>query len=314
MQRSDEEDPVTRIGNPEPTLEVWANDWFKEFDDRSWQMTVPSNGVAPPYATPTSGWPAGPQTWETKNTGAMSRMGIVLEEVTPPHVTPQGVAPQYAPPIENTGELSGRDILLKEFPSSHVNPHGVATPYAPQTGEIARAVQLSVAATAVRTFLLSNTSIDGDLIDDIIQKGGVRDLADLKHLKEEDFTDPAHSIIFPRVIPRVQARLLIQESIPKLFPPTSHVRIDLVSSHAAMIHERHALVNAEHVPHGLSPLSHAHGTSTDPTGVSPTMSRGGIQALSPTMPEPQQQIFPAAIIFPRDKVPVRLADCLRLQK
>ena len=97
MQRSDEEDPVTRIGNPEPTLEVWANNWFKEFDDRSWQMTVPSNGVAPPYATPTAGWPAGPKTWETKNTGAMSRMGIVLEEVTPPHVTPQGVAPQYCP-------------------------------------------------------------------------------------------------------------------------------------------------------------------------------------------------------------------------
>ena len=255
-------------------------------------MTVPSNGVAPPYATPTSGWPAGPQTWETKNTGAMSRMGIVLEEVTPPHVTPQGVAPQYAPPIENTGELSGRDILLKEFPSSHVNPHGVATPYAPQTGDIARAVQLSVAATAVRTFLLSNTSIDGDLIDDIIQKGGVRDLADFKHLKEEDFTDPAHSIIFPRVIPRVQARLLIQESIPKLFPPTSHVRIDLVSSHAAMIHERHALVNDEHVPHGLSPLSHAHGTSTDPPGVSPTMSRGGTQALSPTEPQQQQSSTP----------------------
>ena len=253
MQRSDEDDPVKRIENMEPTLDVWADEWMKEVAPNMHHVTshghVTSNGVALTSATPNLGWPGGPQIWDAKNTGAMSGMDIFMQGFTPPHVIPNGVAPQYAPP----------------------------------TGDLSRDVQLRVDVNAVRAFLLSNTGIDGDLIDDIIQKGGVRKLAALKHLKEEDLTDPVLSIISPRVIPAVEARLLIKESIPKLFSHPAHVRIDLLSSPGDMIHDCHARVNAEHViPHGLTPISHAPGLCTDSPGVSPTMSRGGLQAPSPT--------------------------------
>ena len=146
MQRSDEDDPVKRIENMEPTLDVWADEWMQEVAPNLHHVT--SNGVAPKYATPNLGWPAGPQIWDAKNTGAMSGMDILMQGFTPPHVIPNGVAPQYAPP----------------------------------TGDLSRDVQLRVDVNAVRAFLLSNTGIDGDLIDDIIQKGGVRKLAALKHL------------------------------------------------------------------------------------------------------------------------------------
>ena len=205
------------------------------------------------------------------------------------YVTSNGAAPTCATPNEPT--LDGWADLMHGYTPTCVTSHGTAPTCALQkTGDLSRAVKLSVDANAVRTFLLSHTRIDGDLIDEIIQTGGVRDLADFQHLKEEDFTDPVHSIIFPRVIPRAQARLLFKESIPKLFSPLTHVRIDLLSSPADLPHDRHALVNAEHViPHGLFPPRYAHGPLTDPTGVSPTMSRGGLQALSPTrLPAPQQ--------------------------
>ena len=259
MQRSDEADPVKLIENMEPTLDVWADVWMQEVAPTH----VTSNGVAPTYATPNLGRPVWPQIRDTKTTGEMSGMDIgvladFMQGFTPTHVTSNGVAPTYATP----------------------------------NGVFSRAVQLSVDAKAVRDFMFSQTKIDGDLIDEMIQKGGVSDLAALKYLTEEDLTDPVRSIIFPRVIPVLQARLLIKESIPKLFSPPTHVRIDLLSSPVDLIHERHALVTAEHViPHGLPPLSHAHGTLTDPSGVSPTLSRGGLQAPSPTL-SPQQRPTP----------------------
>ena len=292
MQRSDEADPVKLIENMdvwadvwmqevapnmhhvtsngvaptcatpnEPTLDGWADVWMQEFADRSWPTHVTSNGVAPTYATPNLGRPVGPQIRDAKT----------------------------------TGEMSGRDIgvlgdLMQGFTPPHVTSNGVAPPYATPNGDLSRAVQLSVDAKAVRAFMLSQTRIDGDLIDELIQKGGVSDLAALKYLKEEDLTDPVRSIISPRVIPVLQARLLIKESIPKLFSPPTHVRIDLLSSPVDLIHERHAIVNAEHViTHGLPPLSQAHGTLTDSSGVSPTLSRGGLQAPSSTRSPQQQQ-------------------------
>ena len=213
----------------------------------------------------------------------------LMQGVTSTYVTSNGGASTYATLNEPTMDCWAD--LMQGFTPTCVTSKGAAPTSAPPNNlmQVSRAVQLSADAHAVRVFLLSHTRIDGDLIEEIIQKGGVSDLAALKHLREEDFTDPVRSIISPKVIPVPQARLLIKESIPKLFLPPTHVRIDVLSSPVDVIPDRHALVNADHViPHGPSPLSHDHGT--DPSGVSPTMSRGGLQALSPTrLPEQQQQ-------------------------
>ena len=70
--------------------------------------------------------------------------------------------------------------------------------------------------TTVRDFLFRATYIEADLIDALIQKGGVTTLEALKSLTEDDLTHPDRSIIAPRVIPKILARMLIQLSIPHL--------------------------------------------------------------------------------------------------
>ena len=83
---------------------------------------------------------------------------------------------------------------------------------------LSRAVQLSVEAKAVRDFLQRTTDIAGDLIDGLINKGGITRLDTLKYLTVGDLTctHPERSIIASRVIPVMCARLLIQERIPRV--------------------------------------------------------------------------------------------------
>ena len=151
----------------------------------------------------------------------------LMQGVTSTYVTSNGGASTYATLNEPTMDCWAD--LMQGFTPTCVTSKGAAPTSAPPNNlmQVSRAVQLSADANAVRVFLLRHTSIDGDLIEEIIQKGGVSDLAALKHLREEDFTDPVRSIISPKVIPVPQARLLIKESIPKLFLPPTHVRIDV---------------------------------------------------------------------------------------
>ena len=71
----------------------------------------------------------------------------------------------------------------------------------------------------MRDFLERTTRIAGDIIDDTINKGGITHLDDLKSLTVDDLTHPERSIIAPRVVPVMSARLLIQESIPRMSHP-----------------------------------------------------------------------------------------------
>ncbi len=88
---------------------------------------------------------------------------------------------------------------------------------------VSRAFDLSVDVRAVRDFLERASRLPGDIIDDPITKGGIVHLDDLKRLTMEDLTHPERSIIAPRVIPMMRARIFVYETIPQMpHPAKSH--------------------------------------------------------------------------------------------
>jgi len=147
---------------------------------------------------------------------------------------------------------------------------------------LSRAIRLSVEAKAVRDFLECTTSIAGDLIDDIINKGGICHLNHLKSLTEEDLTHPERSIIAPRVVPVVLARLLIQESIPRMLhhDVVSH---DLMTEFfsAPILHV--PVLTPAHTPEHVIPHGHillgSSPASANISGTSPTLARGHLPAV-----------------------------------
>jgi len=137
--------------------------------------------------------------------------------------------------------------------------------------ELSRAVDRSVQVRAVRDFLERTSSLAGDIIDDIITKGGIDRLSDLKHLTVEDLTHPERGILAPRVLPLIRARALIQEIIPRLSQPAV-VSHDLMN--ASLSAPEHVITTPDSVmPHGHI-LRDPSLESANLSGTSPTLTRG----------------------------------------
>ena len=73
----------------------------------------------------------------------------------------------------------------------------------------------NVDVTAVRKVLRS-AQLEQDIVEALISQGGLKSLSLFKFLEVEDLTEKERSIISPKVIPKVQARYLIQEAVPKM--------------------------------------------------------------------------------------------------
>ena len=102
---------------------------------------------------------------------------------------------------------------------------------------VSRAFALSVDVRAVRDFLERTSRLEGDLIGTLITKGGVAHLGDLRRLTVEDLTHPERSIIAPKVIPMMRARVLVQEIIPQIpHPANSHDLMKEVFGVLALTH------------------------------------------------------------------------------
>ena len=138
----------------------------------------------------------------------------------------------------------------------------------------------SVDVRAVREFLERKSRLTGDIIEDLITKGGLAHLDELQLLTMEALTHPEKSIIAPRVLPWLRATFLIktiQESIPQMsHHDTSHDLMPEVFTQPIAQLSPVPVLSPDHV------ISHGHillgsSASANNAGVSPTVARGTAQ-------------------------------------
>jgi len=144
---------------------------------------------------------------------------------------------------------------------------------------VSRAFALSVDVRAVRDFLERKSRLTGDIIEDLITKGGLAHLDELQLLTMEALTHPEKGIIAPRVLPWMRATSLlktIQESLPqKSHHDTSHdLMHDVFTSPIAHLSPVPVLSPDHVTSHGHILL--ASSASANHAGVSPTVARGGV--------------------------------------
>ena len=117
----------------------------------------------------------------------------------------------------------------------------------------------NVDATAVRKVLRS-AQLEQDIVEALISQGGLKSLSLFKFLEVEDLTEKERSIISPKVIPKVQARYLIHEAVPKMIQelkentqasrPAASSRVSVDASRMIDLHA--------HDAHDALPDDHMH--------------------------------------------------------
>ena len=173
-----------------------------------------------------------------------------------------------ATPVASLDPGISRSAVLEDYPTEKPGPQAAS---GMDQATVSRAVELSVDVRAVRDFLERTSRLAGDLIGDLITKGGIVHLDDLRRLTVEDLTHPERSIIAPRVIPMMRARILIQEIIPRMsHPANSHDRMNEIFSppvaHLGPVH----VLSPEHViSHGPILLGSSPASASTSESLSP---------------------------------------------